>query len=165
VEVDLHHELLTPSRLPLLRTFEGLLRERPVEEPGSLLTLVGAVLGSLGHAGLSRVDHWEVSPGGWLPLPEPTHASLIEPLAHLVRALGAPEWAELSRADRFSVRLSGAGDHRADVVVRRTHREREHTISLDLTGRWRSNDVRRLVSRMRRDLPVLRIQFWGASPP
>jgi len=165
VDLDLRHELLTPSRFPLLRSVEGLLGERPVEEQGGLLTLVGGVLHSLTRSGLTRVDHWEIAPGGWLPLPEPTHASLVEPATHLARALQSPEWQQVARADRFSVRLSGPGARRADAVVRRAHREREHTVSLNLSGSWRSTDLRRLIVALKRDLPVLRAQLERLPSP
>ena len=78
--------------MPVLRQFERLLRERSVVEPADLLRLSAGALHACSTRGFRRVDHWEFVPGGWLPLPEPTHASLAEPVGHLLRALSSAEW-------------------------------------------------------------------------
>jgi hypothetical protein len=156
VELDLRHELLAPSRLPLLRSLEGLVGERPVEETENLLELTAGLLHGLGEAGLRRVDHWEVEPGGWLALPEPVHPGTQEPIGHLRSALASPAWARISGAHTFSVRLSDGEGRRADATIRRWHRERAHSLSLGLYGGWREADVRRLLGTLRGDLPVLR---------
>jgi hypothetical protein len=106
--------------------------------------------------GFSRVDHWEIDPGGWLPLPEPTHASLAEPVGHLIRALQSVVWRRLSSAREFSVRLSGHPRIRADLVVRRVHRERGHSVTVDLRGWVAERELQGLVRALRERLPVLR---------
>ncbi|HTZ61616.1 MAG TPA: hypothetical protein VMC82_03110 [Thermoplasmata archaeon] len=156
LEIDLRHERLEEPSVPLLLQFERLLREREVVVPADLLRLSAAALHACSERGFARVDHWEIEPGGWLPLPEPTHASLAEPLSHLVRALSSPEWRRFAAAREFSVRMSGPQSYRADLRVRRIHRERIHSMTIDLRGTITPLDVERLVRALRERLPVLR---------
>jgi len=163
VEIDLGREMVAPGRLPFLTELTSLLREREVEESESLLELEAAVLHALHGCGFSRVDHWEVDPGGWLPLPEAVHPGLIEPVGHLLKALASDRWQDLAGAYAFSVRLSGDGDRRADAVLRRRHREREHSLSLELWGHVASFEVHRIVNALRDHLPVLRAQVTEST--
>jgi hypothetical protein len=156
LEIDLKHEQLREPAIPILRQFERLLREEAVVEPGDLLRLGAGALHAFAARGFSRVDHWEMDPGGWLPLPEPTHRTIAEPLSHLVRALGSAEWRRRAQARGFSVRLSGHPKIRADLVVRRVHRERGHSITIDLRGWIAPREVDGLVRALRERLPVLR---------
>ncbi|MCI4339100.1 MAG: hypothetical protein L3J68_02045 [Thermoplasmata archaeon] len=156
LELDLRHERLSEPEIPVLRQFERLLRERSVVEPTDLLRLGAAALHAFSVRGFSRVDHWEIEPGGWLPLPEPTHQSLAEPVSHLVRALQSDAWRRLALAREFSVRLSGHPKMRADLVVRRIHRERGHSITVDLRGWIAARELDGLVRALRERLPVLR---------
>ena len=154
-EVDLRHERWDEPDVPVLRQFERLLRERSVVEPGDLLRLSAASLHAFSVRGFTRVDHWEIQPGGWLPLPEPTHATLAEPVGHLVRALESAQWRRLALAREFSVRLSGHAKIRADLVVRRVHRERGHSITVDLRGTIAARELEGLARALRERLPVL----------
>jgi hypothetical protein len=156
LELDLRHERLSEPAVPVLRQFERLLRERSVVEPTDLLRLGAASLHAFSERGFSRVDHWEIEPGGWLALPEPTHKSLAEPVSHLVRALQSEEWRRLALAREFSVRLSGHPKIRADLVVRRVHRERGHSVSVDLRGWIAYRELEGLARALRERLPVLR---------
>jgi len=159
VELDLPHELLRPSAVPVLRQIEALLREQEVEEAGSVLVRAAELLDELAGLGLRRVDHWEVEPGGWLPLPEPTHAGRVEPVEHLLRALRSPAWRFLAESRAFSVRLSSDDGRRADAVVLHRHREREHSITVDLWGPPSPADLRNAVGRLRRRFSPLRIRL------
>ena len=156
LEIDLRHEHLREPRVPVLREFERLLRERPVVEPTDLLRLSAAALHAFSVRGFSRVDHWEIAPGGWMPLPEPTHRTLAEPVSHLIRAFGSMQWRRLAAAREFSVRLSGHPKVRADLLVRRVHRERGHSITIELRGWISPWEIERLVRALRERLPVLR---------
>jgi hypothetical protein len=156
LELDLRHERLEEPAVPVLQQFERLLHERSVVGPADLLRLSAAAVHAFSSKGFTRVDHWEVQPGGWLPLPEPTHRSLAEPVGHLVRALGSPEWGRLADAREFSVRLSGHPKIRADLCVRRVHRERGHSVTVDLRGWIVSRDLDGIVRALRERLPVLR---------
>jgi len=163
VEIDLAGEVIAPSRLPFLGELRGLLHDRRVEDEESLLDLVAAMLHGLKGCGFTRVDHWEVDPGGWLPLPEAVHPGIVEPVGHLLNALKSDRWQELATAHGFSVRLSGEGDRRVDAVLRRHHREREHSLSLDLWGRVPSYEVHRAVNALREHLGVLRAQVTEST--
>ena len=156
LEIDLRHERLADPRVPLLGEFERLFRERPVVEHDDLLRLSGESLHAFAQRGFDRVDHWEIQPGGWLPLPEPTHPSIAEPLGHLARALKSDAWRPFALARVFAVRLSGHPRIRADLEVRRVHRERGHSITIDLRGWITVNELDGVVRAFRDRLPVLR---------
>ncbi len=163
LEVDLEPDVLRDVGLPVLRQMEALIRERQVVEIGDLLRLVAGALHALASEGFSRVDHWEVEPGGWLPLPEAIHPGIIEPVGHMLRALRDDRWKHLTGARSFAVRLSGKVPFRADLVVRRVHRERSHSLTLDLWGKVKPGDVKDLVAALRTRLPVLRSQVTEYS--
>ncbi len=158
IELDLAHELLRPSVIPILRQIEALLREQEVEEQGSLLVRSAELLHALGETGFGRVDHWEISPGGWLPLPEPAHRGTTEPVGHLLRALESRAWAPLAHATSFAVRLSDPNGRRADARVLRLHREREHSISVDLWDPPSAAEVKGLVARLRDRFAPLKVR-------
>jgi hypothetical protein len=156
LEFDLRHESIGGTRIPVVRQIEALLREREVEEHESLVVIAAGLLHALSTLGYRRVDHWEVEPGGWLPLPEDTHPGLVEPVGHLIRALASERWGALSRARRFSVRLSTPDGARADAILRRVHREQDHTLTLELWGKVTEQEVRRTVGAVRERLSVVR---------
>jgi hypothetical protein len=158
LELDLPHELLVPSPVPGLRRLVSWLREQEVEEEGSLLARAAELLHELAELGFRRVDHWEVEPGGWLPLPEAAHAGRFEPIEHLRRALRSPAWGYLAQARGFSVRLTADDGRRADARVLRLHREREHSLVIDLWGRPSAAAVRRTVERLRSRFLPLRVR-------
>jgi len=159
VELDLPHERLEPSPVPVLRQIEAFLREQEVEEEGSVLVRVGELLDELASLGYRRVDHWEVDPGGWLPLPEPTHPGRTEPVGHLLRALESPDWRWLSQARAFSLRLSSEDGDRADAVVLQRHRERQHSITVDLWGPPTATELRRIVRQLRKRFSALKVRL------
>lgn len=163
LEFDLRHEALAPTRLPFLRQIEDWLKEREVEEHESLVVLAAGMLHALSTLGYRRVDHWEVEPGGWLPLPEATHPGLIEPVGHLIRALTSERWSVLSKARRFAVRLSAPDGRRADAILRRVHREQDHTLTVELKGHIQQREIPRTVKAVRERLSVVRARVgeWG----
>jgi len=163
LEVDLVHEAFRRPGLPFVQRLESIFREREVVEVEGLLRLTAAVLHALSARGFSRVDHWEVRPGGWLPLPEPAHAQLTEPVGHLLNALQSPAWKRVASARAFALRLSGAGELRADVMVRRVHRERGHAITLELFGPLSGRELDAITRELREDLTVARIQRVPSS--
>ena len=59
-------------------------------------------------------------------------------------------------ARSFSASLSGPSGNRADVVVRRVHRERRHALSIDLWGLWDRSSVKDLERAVSERLPVTR---------
>lgn len=158
LDLDLVHEAYLDWKLPLLSRLESVFREAEIVEIEGLLALVARTLHALSTRGFSRVDHWEVHPGGWLPLPEPAHERLEEPVGHLLNALKSNAWKRVGDARSFSVRLSGPPAIRGDLVVRRVHRERGHAISLELRGRVTDRDARAIQRALRDELAVAHIQ-------
>jgi hypothetical protein len=158
LELDVEHEGYRTGAVSFLEPLTSLLHEREIESAEDLLQMVGELFQALGSAGFKRVDHWEARPGGWLPLPEATHATLAEPITHLERALAHPAWAAVGKAHSFAVRLSGPERLRLDVVVRRVHRERLHAVSLELWGDFHRRLVEDLVVRLHDDLPLARAE-------
>ena len=129
-----------------------------------LLRLTAKLLHALQARGFSRVDHWEVRPGGWLPLPEPAHARLEEPVGHLVNALRSPAWKTVARAQAFSARLSSGGDLRADFTVHRVHRERGHAITVELFGTISAKGLAAIERSLRNELSIVRLRRSRSSP-
>jgi hypothetical protein len=156
LEIDLRHERFEAPTVPVLQQLEQLFRERSVVEGADLLRLTAGTLHAFSSRGYNRVDHWEMTPGGWLPLPETTHTTLAEPVGHLLHALSSDAWKPYARAREFAVRLSGPARSRADLVVRRVHRERGHSISIELRGLLVEREVTGLVRALRERVPVLR---------
>ncbi len=164
IEVDLIHEAFQRPGLPFLQRLEAVFLEREVVEVEGLLRLAASALHALSSQGFSRVDHWEAHPGGWLPLPEPAHERLTEPVGHLLNALESPAWRKLANARSFAVRLSGTGEIRADLTVRRVHRERVHAVSLRLVGPVSDRDLRSIERALRENLSVVRLRVARAPP-
>jgi hypothetical protein len=158
LELDVEHERYRPEPVALLAPLTSLLHEREVEDAEDLLTMTAQVLRAFSTAGFRQVDHWEVRPGGWLPLPEPAHPRLAEPVAHLLRALSSTAWAPVGGARQFAARLSGPERLRLDLVVRRVHRERAHAVSADLWGRITRGAVDDLVVQVHDQLPLVRAE-------
>ncbi|HTT16103.1 MAG TPA: hypothetical protein VMH49_01925 [Thermoplasmata archaeon] len=159
LELDLPHELLRPSTVPLVREVERWLHEQQIEEQGSLLVRAAELLQELGAEGYDHVDHWEIDPVGWLPLPEATHEGRLEPVGHLIRALRHPAWGAFARARSFSVRLSASDGRRIDARILRVHREREHSICVDVWGPPATPELRRIAARLRSRFAPLRMRL------
>jgi len=147
-----------------VRSLEALFREREVVEVEGLLRLTASTLRALQRRGFSRVDHWEVEPGGWLPLPEPAHERLVEPVGHLLNALRSDAWGRVAHARAFSARLSSSGDLRADFTVRRLHRERGHAITLELFGTVTAPELHRVERALRDELSIVRLRRTRTRP-
>ncbi len=163
LELDVEHESFQPEPVALLAPFAALLHDREVEDTEDLLTMTAQALRAFSAAGFRRVDHWEARPGGWLPLPEPTHTRLVEPVAHLLRALSDESWAPVGRARQFGARLSGSGQVRLDFVLRRVHRERAHAVTVDLWGPIPLRAVEDLVDRVHHELRLVRAVVTAAD--
>jgi hypothetical protein len=135
----------------------GFLTERKVVEKGTLILMAAATLHALASRRFRRVDHWEVSPGGWLPPPRPGKGPEgEEPVGYLLDALESGAWSAVGDARSFSARLSDLSGGRVDVVVRRVHSGRRHALSLDLWGSWTKETVDDLVGSISKRLPVVR---------
>jgi hypothetical protein len=157
LELDLASEPPNPAGVPLLEKLAGLLREKKVVEGGSLILMAAATLHAMAARRFRRVDHWEVSPGGWLPPPLPrADPNAAEPVGDLLATLQSDAGSTLATARTFSARLSDLSGARVDVTVRRVHRERRHAVTLDLWGDWTKPTVQDLVGSISARLPVVR---------
>lgn len=155
VEIDLAAEPQDPAGVPLLERLAALLKERKVVEKGSLIMMTAALLHALAARQFHRVSHWEVVPGGELPLPPGrTDDQPGEPVGDLIDALEGGGWSKVGKARSFSVQLSGPSGARADVTIRRVHRERRHAVTLDLRGTWTKATVQDVVDSIASRLPV-----------
>lgn len=155
LEIDLARAPTADPKVPVLERLEEVLGIQEVVESADLIRLTGGTLHALSARGFRRVDHWEVSPGGWLPLPEPSaRPGTDEPVGQLLAALASDEWRSLAQARSFSVRLSALQGKHADVVVRRTHRPGHHSLSLDLRGVWTREEVAGVRGALAERLPV-----------
>lgn len=164
LEIDLVHEAFPSRSLPFLQRLEAVFREREVVEVEGLLRLTASVLHALLPQGFSRVDHWEVRPGGWLALPEPAHERLEEPVGHLLNALKSDSWKKIADARSFALRLSGSGNVRADVTVRRVHRERGHAITVEFIGPLSDRDLHLAERALFENLSIARLRRTRSKP-
>ncbi|MGC2289347.1 MAG: hypothetical protein WA688_05760 [Thermoplasmata archaeon] len=145
LELDLASQPPTTVGDPLLEQLAGLVGERKIVEGGTLIVLAAASLHALAARGFRRVDHWEVSPGGWLPPPRLEEDPKVEePVGHLLDTLQRGAWSSVGLARTFSARLSDFSGARVDVTVRRVHREHRHSLTLDLWGSWTKEAVQDL---------------------
>jgi hypothetical protein len=157
LQIDLAPTAPTAAGDPLIERLATLLQERKIVEKGTLLLLAGESLHALSSRGFRRVDHWEVSPGGWLPPPKPgTDPEKEEPVSHLLTALESDPGNSAATARSFSARLSDFSGGRVDLVVRRIHRQRGHALSLDLWGVWTPSAVQAVVAAIGERLPLAR---------
>jgi hypothetical protein len=159
LEVDLVPGMERESRLPILRQIEEALNESEIVEEGDLLRLVAGLLHSVAVAGYRRVDHWEVRPGGWLSFAPTPRGPQVEPVGQLVRALQLDQWKPVAGAKEFAGRLSSTHGIRLAFVLRRVHRARRHSISIELTGVFRKREVDALLDAIRSRMPVMRAEL------
>ncbi len=164
VEVDLVPGTERTTRIPGLRAIEEALREAEVIEEGDLLTLVAGVLEACSAAGWRRVEHWEVRPGGWLPLRHVPGGPQVEPVRQFLDALRMSEWKAMAGARELAARVADPHGNRLEFAVRRTHRERQHALSIDLYGTILRDSVHDLTAQLHRHLPVLHAEVTSFRP-
>ncbi|MGI0131917.1 MAG: hypothetical protein ACREDK_02290 [Thermoplasmata archaeon] len=155
LEVDLTPGSERTSNLPVLREIEDALREAEVQELGSLISLTGGALHGFAAAGYRQVDHWEIRPGGWLPLHHLPKGPQAVGVGLLLEAMKLRNWDKVEKAREFAGRLSGPGGRRLEFILRRVHRERRHSLSIDLFEPGTVEHVREVVAALSRHLPVL----------
>jgi hypothetical protein len=155
LEIDLSPDLAIEGDAPHLQRLERALSEKKIAETPDLVLLAVGTLHALSARHFRQVDHWEVSPGGWLPLPSgKARRGSEEPVSDLLAVVESDAWSPLTEARTFSARLSDQQGHRVDVVVRRIHRPRHHVLSLDLRGVWTQETIHDLVGSLSARLPV-----------
>jgi hypothetical protein len=160
VTMDLAPRAPDPAGVPPLERLAGFLTKKKVVERGTLILMAAAALHALSARHFRRVDHWEVSPGGWLPPPRPgKDPDASEPVGELLTMLESGAWSSVGSARSFSARLSDLSGSRVDVTVRRVHRERRHGLEMDLWGCWTHAAVKDLEGSIAERLPVVRSEI------
>ncbi len=155
--IDLSPDVVVKADAPLLLRLERALSEKKIVEAADLVRLAGGTLHALAARRFRQVDHWEVSPGGWLPLPTgKPRRGVAEPVGDLMAAVESNAGPSLAQARAFSARLSDEQGHRVDLVLRRVHRQRRHALSLDLHGVWTRETIRDLIGSLSERIPVAR---------
>lgn len=154
LEIDLAPDPAAPSPNVLLRPLEHALGELPVRERGSLAELARAVLHGFSAAGYQGVTSWKAGRIGSPARPDREAASPPRRVGEVLTDLSGRTDPSLGRARQFSARLRGTGDRRAVVVLRRIHRERRHSLTVDLSGTFQREEVHALVAALHRHLPV-----------
>jgi hypothetical protein len=156
LEVQLKSDQVDPSPVPAQQRLETLLGVGKIVEVAGLLRMAGGTLHALSARGFRRVDHWEVSPGGWLPVPPRSpRPGKEETVGHLVKILEGENATAVAKARSFSVRLSDFHGNHVDVVVLRVHRQSHPAISLDFRGYYTRNELEALKGALSDRLPVL----------
>ncbi len=156
LEIDLEPDATPPSTSPIVRKLEALVREREVVESADLLGLAGRLLHALSASGFTRVVAWSVEPDVALPSPATVRDRPREPVGHLLDALRQSKGPALATARSFSVTLTESGPNRVEAVLRRVHRERRHSLTLDLRGTIPDAVLKDIVAAVRERLPVRR---------
>jgi hypothetical protein len=157
LEVDLAPEPKDSAGIAPLERLAELLSAKNIVEQGTLIVLAAATLHALSARRFRRVDHWEISPGGWLPPARPgKDPEAEEPVGHLLKALESDSGASVGSADSFSAQLSDLAGGHVDVIVRRVHGGHGHALTLDLRGDWTPAAVKDLTGALSERLPVLR---------
>jgi hypothetical protein len=157
LELDLAPETPNSAGVPALERLSAFLTDKKIVEQGTLIMMAAATLHAFAARRFRRVDHWEVSPGGWLPPPPPgTDPNASEPVGDLLATLESGAWSVVGSARSFSARLSDQAGARIDVTIRRVHSERRHALSIDLWGLWTRADVQDLQGSISNRLPVVR---------
>lgn len=164
LEVDLVPAIERSVSVPILHQIEIALREAQIVEEGDLLSISAGALHAFSSVGFRRVDHWEVRPGGWLPLRGGPKGPQVRPVAQFLAAMQFDQWNRVRGARELAIRLSGPRGLRAELIVRRIHRERHHTLSIDVTGLFRAPELESLSAALRRHLPVLRSVVTAFRP-
>ena len=162
LEVDLRGTVDGPST-GVLRRLERALAEREIVDGRNLLSLTGIALHAFSSVGFVRIYHWEAQPGGWLPLPGGAPNATEEPLGVFLKALGNDAWGSVTDARAIAMRLGAKGNLHADVVLRHRHRERRHSITIDLYGLFAEATVRDLVGAIHERLPMRGAKVTKAS--
>jgi len=152
-EIDLNSDPAQQVKHPWMEELKEVIERKKLEEGGDLVHLTAATLHGMAARRFKWIDHWEVHPGGWLPLSSHKDEG-EEAIGPLLSALESDQCPPVDKAKEFSVRLSDHAGDRADVTVRRPPHVGHHSITLDLWGKWTGESAEDVVGSLGSRLPV-----------
>lgn len=134
---------------------EEWLGARKLRSSGELLRSVAGTLHAMASIGLKWVDHWEVTPGGWLPLPRSSRGPQVSS-RDLLDAFEGDQEESLRRARALKLRLSGPTGFRVDAEIHRARLRSGTFIRLGFAGHIPSDQLSHILDALRSRLPVSR---------
>ena len=121
LDIDLRAEFPERTSLPSWKRLESIFQEHKRAKVSDLAWLSAHTLHALSVCRFRRIDHWELSPGGWLPPPEfsSRDPNGAEPVGQLLNALEGETTSSFAAARSFSIRTSDLHGNRIDVTIRK----------------------------------------------
>ena len=150
LEIQLQSPTVQSPKNALLRGLEKALHAQPVVESGSFGRRVVAALHGLSSKGFRSVVHWETHPAERIGAPEEGD----EPVSTLLASLSQEGGKGLAGAATFRAVLADTQGNRADITLRRIHREERPGIILELTGAIPPDTLHGLVGALAERLPL-----------
>jgi len=154
-EIDLATDAGNSVKHPWFSELKVVLERKNIDQGDEIVHRAAGVLHGMSARRFKWIDHWEVHPGGWLPLPgRKNRDEGEEPVGTLLAALDRDDCPPVSKAHELSVRLSDHQGDRADVIVRRSPHIGHHAITLDLFGKWTGDTAEDVIGSIHTRLPM-----------
>ena len=150
LEIRLQSPTVQPPKNALLRGLEEAFRSRPVVEAGSFGRRAVATLHGFSARGYRSVVHWETHPPDRIASPGEGE----EPISTLLTSLSKDGGPGLAGASTFRAVLADTSGNRADITLRRIHREGRPGIILEMTGSIPPAELHGLVGALVQRLPI-----------
>jgi hypothetical protein len=150
LEIQLQSPTVQPPKNAVLRGLEKALHAQPVVESGSFGKRIVAALHGLSAKGFRSVVHWETHPSDRIGAP----GAGEEPVSTLLSSLSQEGGKGLAGAAAFRAVLADTQGNRADITLRRIHREQRPGILLELTGAVPPDLLHGLVGALAERLPL-----------
>jgi hypothetical protein len=156
-EIDLGGEPTQSKDPTTVEKIETALAGKETVEGWNLLRLAAGALHAMSARRFRWIEEWTIHPGGALAQPEgKADEDSEQPVGDLLKALEAGAGTSESKARSFAVKLTDRRGNRAELVLRRVHRGREHALRLDLWGLWTKETLNDVIGSLASRLPVTR---------
>ena len=150
LEIHLQSPTVEAPKNALLRSLAEAFHSQPVVEAGSFGHRVVAALHGLSARGFRSVVHWETHPPDRIASPGEGE----EPISTLLTSLSKDGGPGLAGASTFRAVLADTSGNRADITLRRIHREGRPGIILEMTGSIPPAELHGLVGALVQRLPI-----------